>query len=67
MRQLIVNTQEVKPPQISGDIQFFQSLNESQQEVVEAALTTEDFLLVQGPPGTGKTTFITEIVIQILQ
>ncbi len=66
MRQLIVNSQEVKHPEISGDIECFQSLNESQKEVVEAALTTQDFLLVQGPPGTGKTTFITEIVIQTL-
>lgn len=66
MRQLFVNPQEVKHPEISGNIECFQSLNESQKEVVEAALTTQDFLLVQGPPGTGKTTFITEIIIQTL-
>jgi superfamily I DNA/RNA helicase len=49
------------------DVQFVQPLNESQQEVVKAALSTEDFLIVQGPPGTGKTTFITEVVLQTLK
>jgi superfamily I DNA and/or RNA helicase len=49
------------------DVQFVQPLNESQQEVVKAALATEDFLIVQGPPGTGKTTFITEVVLQTLK
>ena len=46
---------------------FIQPLNESQQEVVKAALSTEDFLIVQSPPGTGKTTFITEVVLQTLK
>jgi len=48
-------------------IQFIQSLNESQKEVVRSALSMQDFLLVQGPPGTGKTTFITEVILQTLQ
>ncbi|WP_242055407.1 MULTISPECIES: serine/threonine-protein kinase [Nostocales] len=67
MRQLLVNSQEIRTPEIEADIQFFQSLNESQQEVVKAALATQDFLIVQGPPGTGKTTFITEIILQTLK
>ena len=67
MRQLLINLQNENFTEISVDIEFFQSLNESQQEVVKAALATEDFLLVQGPPGTGKTTFITEIVLQTLK
>lgn len=67
IRQLLVNPQEVRTPDVEGDVQFVQPLNESQQEVVKAALSTEDFLIVQGPPGTGKTTFITEIVLQTLK
>ena len=33
---------------------------------LEKALSTEDLFLLQGPPGTGKTTFISELVYQIL-
>jgi serine/threonine protein kinase len=67
IRQLLVNLQEVRTPDVEVDVQFVQPLNESQQEVVKAALSTEDFLIVQGPPGTGKTTFITEVVLQTLK
>ncbi|WP_293189715.1 MULTISPECIES: serine/threonine-protein kinase [unclassified Microcoleus] len=67
IRQLLVNPQEVRNPKVEVDVQFVQPLNESQQEVVKAALATEDFLIVQGPPGTGKTTFITEVVLQTLK
>jgi superfamily I DNA and/or RNA helicase/serine/threonine protein kinase len=67
IRQLLVNTQEVRIPDVEIDVNFVQPLNESQQEVVKAALSTEDFLIVQGPPGTGKTTFITEVVLQTLK
>lgn len=67
IRQLLVTPQEVRTPDVEVDLQFIQPLNESQQEVVKAALATEDFLIVQGPPGTGKTTFITEVVLQTLK
>ncbi len=67
IRQLLVNSQEVRTPKLEVDVQFVQPLNESQQEVVKAALATEDFIIVQGPPGTGKTTFITEVVLQTLK
>ncbi|MCT7953177.1 AAA domain-containing protein [Ancylothrix sp. C2] len=67
IRQLLVNLQEVRSPDLGVDLQFIQPLNESQQEVVKAALSTKDFLIVKGPPGTGKTTFITEVVLQTLK
>ena len=67
IRHLLVNPQEVRTPKLEVDVQFIQPLNESQQEVVKAALATEDFLIVQGSPGTGKTTFITEVVLQTLK
>lgn len=33
---------------------------------LERALTADNMFLLQGPPGTGKTTFISELVYQIL-
>jgi len=67
LRNLLVNPQEVRPPKLEKKIELTQQLNSSQQEVVQAALSTKDFLLVQGPPGTGKTTFITEVILQTIQ
>ncbi|WP_316571512.1 AAA domain-containing protein [Neobacillus sp. YIM B06451] len=37
-----------------------------QEEAVEKAVATNDFLLVQGPPGTGKTTIIVEMVRRLI-
>lgn len=45
---------------------YFQDLDDAIKTAVSRALATKDIFLVQGPPGTGKTTFITEIVCQIL-
>jgi ATP-dependent RNA/DNA helicase IGHMBP2 len=45
---------------------FNEDLDEGQRAAVDAALATEDVLVVQGPPGTGKTTFICETVRQFL-
>lgn len=45
---------------------FLQDLDEPKRQAVEAALASPDFALVQGPPGTGKTTFIAELVAQLL-
>ena len=67
LRNLLVNPQNVILPDLDENIQFIQSLNESQKEIVKAALGTKDFLVIEGPPGTGKTTFITELILQTLQ
>lgn len=68
LRNLLVNPQAVRTPDLQAAVEFLnKKLNPSQQEVVQAALATADFLIVQGPPGTGKTTFITEVIGQTLQ
>ncbi|MEO6216968.1 MAG: AAA domain-containing protein [Sphingomonas sp.] len=47
---------------------FFQdSLDADKKEAVEAALGSEDIMLLRGPPGTGKTTFIAELILQTLR
>ena len=36
-------------------------------DLVSRALAARDLFLLQGPPGTGKTTFITEVICQLLR
>ncbi len=68
LRHLLVNPQQARPPQLVENVQFIdEKLNPSQEEIVEAALGTQDFLIVEGPPGTGKTTFITEAILQTIR
>jgi hypothetical protein len=45
---------------------FTQELDEPKQRAVRTALGSPDFALVKGPPGTGKTTYITELIRQVL-
>ncbi len=45
---------------------FLQELDEPKQRAVQTGLSSPDFTLVQGPPGTGKTTFIAELIAQLL-
>ncbi len=44
-----------------------ESLNESQREAVNFALTAEDLAIIHGPPGTGKTTTLVELIRQIVR
>ncbi|MBI3466662.1 MAG: AAA family ATPase, partial [Planctomycetes bacterium] len=43
------------------------SLNTSQRQAVEFALTARDIALVHGPPGTGKTTAVVELIRQAVR
>lgn len=45
---------------------YVQNLDENKKQAVYKALNSKDIFLLQGPPGTGKTTFITELVSQII-
>jgi tRNA A-37 threonylcarbamoyl transferase component Bud32 len=45
---------------------FLQDLDLPKQRAVQVALASPDFTVVQGPPGTGKTTFIAELIAQLL-
>jgi superfamily I DNA and/or RNA helicase/serine/threonine protein kinase len=67
LRYLLISPSTTQTPYSIQSTSFFQMMNESQREAVEAALGTEDFLVVEGPPGTGKTRFITEVILQTLQ
>lgn len=42
-------------------------IDESKLKSLDGALASNDIFLLQGPPGTGKTTFISELVYQILK
>lgn len=41
-------------------------IDSSKKESLEKALSSDNIFLLQGPPGTGKTTFISELVCQIV-
>jgi DNA polymerase alpha-associated DNA helicase A len=47
-------------------IQFFDpSLNDSQKEAIEFALSAPEIACIHGPPGTGKTHTLIEIILQL--
>ena len=66
LRDLLTGSIEITVQSPIPEIKFAQTLNGSQKEAVQAALSKQDFLLLKGPPGTGKTTFITEVILQTL-
>lgn len=59
------NTLEPRPP--IEPVQAFLADDSETKELVRRALAARDLYFLQGPPGTGKTTFIAEVIAQILQ
>jgi hypothetical protein len=67
VRTLLASPAKSRPPVDVPPLEFFQDLDSAKKDAVRAACGTEDFLIVEGPPGTGKTTFISELLLQLLK
>ena len=63
---LLTQPASVRAPRPILGLTFSPGLDKPKQGAIEAALGSDDILLVQGPPGTGKTRFISELVVQTL-
>lgn len=67
MADVLVDPTLAAPVNSRAPARYFQpDLDPDKQAAVEAALGSPDVLLLRGPPGTGKTTFIAELIMQVL-
>jgi serine/threonine protein kinase len=68
LRELLIDPALIRPPVVQQPTVWLHGgLDADKRAAVGAALGAKDFLLVEGPPGTGKTTFISEVVSQLLR
>lgn len=54
----------VAPGFIQQTIENIDGLNSNQMEIVQKALSSDDYFLIQGPPGTGKTNVLIKTIVQ---
>lgn len=67
MADVLLDPPLAAPVQPRAPARWFQEdLDPDKREAVAAALGSPDLLLLRGPPGTGKTTFIAELIMQVL-
>jgi len=63
----IMDPSAIRPP-VPAEVDFIQTrIDDDKKDAVRTAVAAPPLMLVEGPPGTGKTTFITELVLQVLR
>ncbi|PPA80908.1 hypothetical protein C4A76_24815 [Brevibacillus laterosporus] len=67
LAEILFDPSTAKSSNLVLDIKYLSELDPSKEEAIEKALRAKDLFLLQGPPGTGKTTFIGELVYQIIK
>lgn len=67
MRAVILGIEPTEFTPIKSIPGLSASLNDSQKNAVEFALSAHDLAIIHGPPGTGKTTTLAELINQLVQ
>lgn len=67
LRDVLLGMQKPLFQRIEAIKPFNKTLNASQVQAIEFALSAEDVAIIHGPPGTGKTTTLVELIRQITQ
>lgn len=68
LKSLLVHPESSAAVGSPDSVEWIQpQLDDDKKDAVCRALAARDFVLVEGPPGTGKTTFIAELVGQVLR